>query len=361
MMMIKPNYICALAFVLFMVTAALMALMSFSAAQKPDFSSGVFSGKPTAAYEKSFDDKLKHRTSSIQFWNSAGYALFQEGKKGVLIGQDGWLFTDEEFAYGQDAVQNISLNQAYIAKVDQIFKQDKVKLVVVALPSKARVYQDKLGRYEFPAVWKNQYADFVNFLSSTQIDHVSLESDYHANKDNNLFLRTDTHWTPAGARIAAMKTGVMVQRNYPYLSWEAENFKSIKGEQIPHEGDLMSYTVSGGAAEKFGLKQDMLTTWQTQRIENAEEDNQSNDDLFGDKILPVALVGTSYSANKLWNFNGFLKEALGTDILNAADEGQGPFQTMENYLNKEYKGDKPKLVIWEIPERYLTVKPDFLK
>ncbi len=359
-MQIKLKNICGYGFILFLGAAALLALMSFSAAEKPNFSKGLLSGAPASAYEKSFDEELKHREASIQFWNSVGYALFKEGKKGVLIGQDGWLFTDEEFAYGT-AAANISANKAYIAKVSQILRQDKVQLVVVALPSKARIYQDKLGSYELPVSWKSQYSDFTDFLSNSHIKHVSLDSDFHANKDNGLFLKTDTHWTPIGARIAAMKTGVMVERAFPYLSWEAENFKSSKSDQISYEGDLMAYTVSGGIADKFGLKQDQLTKWKTELVKISEDSAQSNDDLFGDKILPVALVGTSYSANKLWNFEGFLKEALGTDILNMADEGQGPFQTMQNYLNKEYKGDKPKLVIWEIPERYLIVKAEFMK
>jgi alginate O-acetyltransferase complex protein AlgJ len=78
--------------------------------------------------------------------------------------------------------------------------------------------------------------------------------------------------------------------------------------------------------------------------------------LFGDEKIPVALVGTSYSANPLWNFAGFLEEALQTDVINAAEEGQGPFETMKTYLaSAAFRDNPPELVVWEIPERYLVV------
>ena len=74
----------------------------------------------------------------------------------------------------------------------------------------------------------------------------------------------------------------------------------------------------------------------------------------------MALVGTSYSANPLWNFDGFLKEELEADVLNVADERMGPFETMQKYLKDEaLETNPPKLIIWEVPERYLPI-PDNL-
>ena len=54
-----------------------------------------------------------------------------------------------------------------------------------------------------------------------------------------------------------------------------------------------------------------------------------------------------------------MKENLKTDVLNAAEEGLGPFDTMKKYLDNEaFKSQPPELVIWEIPERYLPFKYD---
>ena len=75
----------------------------------------------------------------------------------------------------------------------------------------------------------------------------------------------------------------------------------------------------------------------------------------GEEGVPVALAGTSYSANTLWSFESHLRNELQTDVLNVAEEGKGPFDPMSTYLEQLEVGDLnyPKLVLWEIPIRYL--------
>ncbi|MBX9755308.1 MAG: alginate O-acetyltransferase, partial [Pseudomonadaceae bacterium] len=82
-------------------------------------------------------------------------------------------------------------------------------------------------------------------------------------------------------------------------------------------------------------------------------------DLFSDSQVPVALVGTSYSANPRWNFLGALRQALGSDVLNYAEDGHGPLLPMLKYLQSAgLKDSPPQLVIWEFPERYLPMSSD---
>ena len=51
-----------------------------------------------------------------------------------------------------------------------------------------------------------------------------------------------------------------------------------------------------------------------------------------------------------------MKEALGANVLNVADEGQGPIVPMVNYLkSKAFLETPPELIVWEIPERFLPV------
>ena len=68
----------------------------------------------------------------------------------------------------------------------------------------------------------------------------------------------------------------------------------------------------------------------------------------------IALVGTSYSAARIWSFESQLKGALGADIVNYAQEGHGPFVPMRSFMKKVEVGEvEVKAVIWEIPIRYL--------
>lgn len=75
--------------------------------------------------------------------------------------------------------------------------------------------------------------------------------------------------------------------------------------------------------------------------------------------IPVTLVGTSYSArteNNVWNFDGQLEQVLGSEVMNAAQEGKGPVVPMAAYLQtRAWKTAPPQVVVWEIPERYLRI------
>lgn len=354
--MMIENRLTGIFICVFFAIALIAAALSFS---KNSFDviglKPFLSGKTTSSYEKDFDKILFHRNASITLWNSMGYALFGEGKEGVLIGKNGWLFTHEEFMRGDNFSENFETNKSYIQSVSQIISDRGVKLIIVPIPSKARIYQENLGRYQFPFYWREQYKNLIMFLSEYNIPVVDLLPVFQNNKAQNIFLKTDTHWTPMGARLAAMQVEQKIQSSLPYISWELKEYMSEKQEVISYEGDLMRYTVNGKSAERFGLTQDRFSPWKTE-IQNASEG-----DLFGDSSLPVTLVGTSYSANKLWHFEGFLKEFLGTDILNVADEGLGPFETMENYLNsKPFQEMPPKIIIWEMPERYFAIQNKFI-
>ena len=80
---------------------------------------------------------------------------------------------------------------------------------------------------------------------------------------------------------------------------------------------------------------------------------------MGEDTLAVTLVGTSYSAkskSNVWHFDDALAQALGTEVLNAAQEGKGPILPMREYLKSQDRQDNPpQVVIWEIPERFLRV------
>ncbi len=119
-----------------------------------------------------------------------------------------------------------------------------------------------------------------------------------------------------------------------------------------YKGDLTRYVPLSMLTDFFEFGPETLPVFITQTEDNGDD----TPDLFGDTKIPVTLVGTSYSANPLWHFEGFLKESLQADILNVADEGAGPFANMRNWLDSPaYRETKPSLVIWEIPERYIAL------
>jgi alginate O-acetyltransferase complex protein AlgJ len=79
--------------------------------------------------------------------------------------------------------------------------------------------------------------------------------------------------------------------------------------------------------------------------------------LFGDVAVPVVMTGTSYSMRG--NFHGYMQQALSSKVLNTAKDGGGFLQAATAYLSDEaFRASKPKVLIWEVPERFLMTKLD---
>jgi alginate O-acetyltransferase complex protein AlgJ len=57
-----------------------------------------------------------------------------------------------------------------------------------------------------------------------------------------------------------------------------------------------------------------------------------------------------------WGFEALLRAALKSPLTNVSEKGQGPFEPMAAY-RASLAEPLPKLVIWEIPERYLDDAP----
>lgn len=287
--------------------------------------SSIIQGKTTRAYEKKFDEALVLNDVSTRGWGTFNQTLFREGKKGVVIDADDTYFTSEEYAYYPDAQENAAQKMKYIEEIHNKFKARGARLVVLPIPAKARILAGDYPSYNKPV--------YDYFLKSLRNLHIAAPNVLTAFEGKDVFLKYDTHWTPDGAKIAAQTLDGFYDGG--------KVFETAAKDPVQHEGDLARY------APLFENK--------TEEIREAETSSQG-DDLFGDEEIPVVLVGTSYSANPSWNFEGALKEALNADVLNMADEGLGPFETMKKYLNSDiYKTKRPDIIVWEIPERYLVM------
>lgn len=121
----------------------------------------------------------------------------------------------------------------------------------------------------------------------------------------------------------------------------------------PHSGDLRLFLPLDPLFENLMPPKEPLQ----KRVTHAVQAQAAGDDaLFADSEMPVALVGTSYSANPNWNFVGALKQALGSEVVNYSEDGHGPILPMLSYLKSDdFKNSPPQVLIWEFPERYLPV------
>jgi len=127
-------------------------------------------------------------------------------------------------------------------------------------------------------------------------------------------------------------------------------FETLRLGPRDFEGDLVAFADTGFWRPWVGPVFEQIETFETRSLDAGDLG------LFDEVDTPVALVGTSFSAREDFHFVGFLKSALGADVVSFAMEGHGPFVPMGRFLNGDALASAPpKLVIWEIPERYLDI------
>ncbi len=317
-----------------------------SAASLRDYANG----RSAHRWEEWFNRTVLWRQATIDQWGALRYAFFHAGNKGVVPGKDGWLFTDEEYETGVEDAQILAAKLDWIQRTAAFLHGRGSRLIVVPVPAKARIYGQYLAKGKpLPQALEGGYDAFTDAVRASRIDVVDLKAPMQLIAGTTpLFFKTDTHWTLAGARLAARTIAAYLSElDYPHLG----STIACGGPAESFDGDLMRFVPTGFWRPRLGLQRETVLPCRfTQEI--AQTDGQQA--LFGTHPIPFTLVGTSYSAIPRWHFADFLREALQADVLNVADEGEGPFAPMLGYLKQLQAGDSvPPFVLWEIPERYL--------
>ncbi len=333
-----------------MAAGLLLSLLNPATGEAPR-EGELLSGELATSYQANYERELPVRQAAVRALGLVRYLLFREGLEGVLVGADGWLFSTEEFFRQPGEEQAVAENLEYVRTVRDTLRSQGIELVVALVPAKARVYADRLGRYALPDHVRPRYQDFRRRLLSLGICTPDLLAALQeARRQEEVFLRTDTHWSPFGARTAAQALAACARRTLKEKGVQPVPYdRQLLGTRRIH-GDLAGFIPLGDLRGSLGPRPDLVAELET----IAASDRGLG--LFDDPDIPVALIGSSYSAGRLWDFVGALKQALEADVLNVAAEGQGPFLPMQAYLNGDtFREITPRLVIWEIPERYLPV------
>lgn len=307
---------------------------------------GIWKGGTTAEIDTLYRENLPHKSPAVGLIGAARYTLLHEGRKGVVVGHDGRLFTAEEFRASAEppAAYTDALEQ--IGGIAAELRTQGAALVVAPVPAKS----DLLARFspdpEAPAQMQALYGRFIADLTAQGVPAVDTRPALDALEAP--FLRTDTHWTPEGARaVAARIAGSgLVDTGETAFTQTPEAPKEFAG-------DLVRYITSDTLAPRLGLAPERVAPYHA--VAQSAPDAGAALDIFGSAAAPdqLDLVGTSYSANPNWSFAEALRLELGRDVINHAQEGQGPFGPMKDYLAQRSADESGTVVLWEIPLRYL--------
>jgi alginate O-acetyltransferase complex protein AlgJ len=309
----------------------------------PQTASSYLDGDAALKIDSYYKQIMPHRLPSIDAMGAVRYLVFREGRTGVVAGEDGWLFSKEEFDATLKRTPDLAEALAGVSAIHDELAAQGVELVVVPLPAKADIYREHVSHAAIPEALERIYEDFRTLLDHAGIANVETRAPLlSAKAEAPLFLTTDTHWTPFGAAVVADAVGAMLgKRDAAYTIADAA--------PVEREGDLSKFIVTGGLAPLVGLGPESVTPRQAIAPTEAQPA-----DIFGPSSIPFVLTGTSYSANEQWSFGESLKVALGSDVLNMAEEGKGPIAPMRALLASDtLRETPPEVVIWEFPVRYL--------
>lgn len=300
----------------------------------------IGTGETQRAYESRFEENFPFTNAVAQGWSALKLRYFNEPAQGAILGHGGILFTAEEFTA---PAQQTDIETALTEAKTKIEATGGLLLPVI-VPDKARMRSDALPRLRSPR-FDARYDRLLDTISATGLRAVDLRP---ALSGKDSFLITDTHWSPQGAsRVAAL-----ISKSLPDILPGTDAFITRPTGMRPFSGDLTAFADTGRWKSVAGPVSEQIKTFETSKEAG---DASTGLALFADVAVPLALVGTSYSAKPLLHFEGFLKSELQTDLVNHAEVGKGPFEPMKEFLDQlEHAQNPPAVVIWEIPERYVT-------
>lgn len=320
----------------------------------------VLHGEVTHALAKQLSASLlAEQAANLE--RGASWLLLRDSGPRVREGCPGWLFLTDERRIQRNAQANAQRKVQAVIDLKQRLQGQGIDLLVAVVPDKSRIAASQLCGLYRPAQLQSRISDWTQRLQSARVATVDL-TEVLQPLGEVAFLRTDTHWSEAGANAAAVALAQRIKAS-GFKASPLRDFETRVAPAAPRPGDLVR--LAGLDWLPLSLQptpQSVAETTISEQAKAAQGDTENLDDLFGDADLPnIALIGTSFSRNS--GFVGFLQRALGAPIGNFAKDG-GEFSGAANayFSSPAFTQTPPKLVIWEIPERdlqtdYVPLKP----
>ncbi len=296
---------------------------------------------------------------AASIFSSVRYVAAQDLPSVVIGKNNDWLFTRYEFADQSDA-SDTQATISLLEKANAMFQAKGIAVAVAIVPSKIRIHADQLPADKpLDSYTANKYDNIAKKLVAGGVTVVNLNSAFlessHRSSDTPIYLRLDTHWSHTGAMVAAETIKASIQSN-PKLKAALEATPEEK-----FEGNWSKQKVNQRARDLVRLLPgnpsypvEQAPTFKAVRV------SESKAGLLGEDNVGITVIGSSYT-NKNTSYPDALRFVLQRELLDISiPVDQGPWVGMEAYLKDDaFKTRKPKLIIWEIPEREFRSPPNY--
>ncbi len=227
-----------------------------------------------------------------------------------------------------------------------------IALLMVPIPDKADIYPELLGS-GFTSPHLSPTLGFAEALRHANIPVVDLYSVLLGAKTEGLgplYLRRDTHWTPAGMELAASAIVQALKQNPSWIS--APDFLrrhyGLRSKELNRFGDIAEMTKLPNRQEKFS----------TEKV-SADQvwDSLANAPYRDDPNSPVLLLGDSFSriyqtdAPRSAGLIAHIAHELGLPLASIVNDGGASTVVRQQLLRRPELLRGKKIVIWTFVER----------
>jgi alginate O-acetyltransferase complex protein AlgJ len=255
----------------------------------------------------------------------------------AVIGKDGWLFPV------WDRVSDVDMNQVrqtsrVIGEAMGILKAGGIDTAIMLIPSKGRTYRQFLPNdLRVSPDADRRYNAVLGDLRRPGAILPDLDTVFRAKAPSvQLFFKSDTHWTPMGAELAAVEVAKAIGPAMPRSSRPGTQVSTLVNKMQPR-GDLVRNLPDTQRAS-YGPE-----PYQIREIVNAGGQNA----LIADDTSDITIVGNSYMEPR-YGFQPILSNQLSRPVsLFWKPNNVGPFATLLQYVSSEgFKQQRPKVIAW---------------
>lgn len=204
--------------------------------QKPQFTIVDFvSGKFSDELEQYLTDQVPLRDDWVTLKAYLELAVGKRESGGVYIGRDKYLM-DKFTSYSK---KQLAANAAALAELQKKLAAEGISMDTILVPVAAQVLTDKLPAYAPVA----DYASILEVLTDAGVDTVDMLTALAAHSGENIYYRTDHHWTSLGAYYAYCAwrgiepnvdewTQEILCDNFHGTTWNKVPLPSVPAEEI---------------------------------------------------------------------------------------------------------------------------------
>jgi hypothetical protein len=324
----------------------------------------LFQRPPTAANLRELEDDLE-RASLVARWlrpplQYAQFRLLADAGEKAIAGRDGWLF----YRAASEGAGISALHQASGPAIDPLpailsfrdqLAQRGIRLLVVPVPNKENIHPEKLTSRaaEGQVIVCGGTRAFLERLAESDVQHVDLfatfreaKADRTAPAGTEYYLAHDTHWSPAGMRLAAEA----VAQRLLDLGW-------LERGTVPFDQQPVSVERLGDLLEMLRLPK-LLAEHPPQRVQAWQifepgggtlyrDDPASEVLVLGDSFLRIYQQDEPGSAG----FIAHLAQVLQQPLASIINDGGGATLVRQELARRPELVQGRSVVVWQFVQR----------